>query len=113
MTSAVVTGLGRRGASSLPHLLVPRHATLRQTVITPIASRVRLRNGHQLHQHQHHLQQRRHASDHARRPKTALFFPGAGGPLVQHSFSFSLSSPSCDASPVRLEFDLTLDSPRD
>ncbi|KAK7711623.1 [acyl-carrier-protein] S-malonyltransferase [Diaporthe eres] len=35
--------------------------------------RVRLRNGHQ-----HQYQQRRHASDHARRPKTALFFPGQG-----------------------------------
>lgn len=87
MTGALVTGLGRRGASSSAHLLVPRHATLQQTVITPIASRVRLRNGHQ---------QRRHASGHARRPKTALFFPGAGRPLGQHS----LSCPSCDASPI-------------
>lgn len=109
MTSAVVTGLGRRGASSLPQLLVPRHATLQQTVITPIASRVRLRNGHQHLHHQHQHQQRRHASDHARRPKTALFFPGAGHPLGQHFSSSSLSSPSFNASPVRLEVDLTLD----
>lgn len=78
MTSAVVTGLGRRGASSLPQLLVPWHATLQQTVITPIAGRVRLRKGHQQLQLQLQRQQRRHASDHARRPKTALFFPGAG-----------------------------------
>lgn len=78
MASALVTGLGRRGAPSSRQLFAPRNATLQQTFITPIASRVRLRNGHQQHHHQHHHQQRRHASDHARRPKTALFFPGAG-----------------------------------
>lgn len=101
MTSAVVSGLGRRVASR-SHFV----ATSQQPAI---ASRVRLRNGQQQQQHhQHQLQQRRHASDHARRPKTALFFPGAWHPLDQHS----LSPSSCNASHVSPIIDVTLDMPR-
>lgn len=76
MCPVVVTGLGRRVASR-SHLV----ATLQQpAAIAPLAGRVRLRNGQQHHQHRYQHQQRRHASDHARRPKTALFFPGAACP---------------------------------
>lgn len=89
MMSAVVrSGLGRRAASG-SHIV----ATLQQPAVAPVASRVRLRNGHE-HQHQ----QRRHASDHARRPKTALFFPGARRP--RPPVSLLCPSPYCDASPV-------------
>lgn len=78
MMSAVVrSGLGRRAASA-SHIV----ATLQQPAVAPVASRVRSRNGHehQQRQPQPQHQQRRHASDHARRPKTALFFPGARRP---------------------------------
>lgn len=81
MSPVVVTGLGRRVASR-SHLV----ATLKQpAAIAPLASRVRLRSGQQHHQHRYQHQQRRHASDHARRPKTALFFPGAGRPSLANT----------------------------